>query len=268
MIKDLSRRTLLKSSAATLILTSAIGIAPKFISPARAEGYAPGMTGGPTGFPGAERFQYNEGMSEGRAIEGVKKLVAAGTAPKTIRILMTDGAIGQLNKPFPGNAPSIQQIWEKETGIKIEIVGAPAEDLFKRVLQDVTTQSAAYDVYMCAWNSVGDLVEANAVVKLDDYVAKYSPDWLDPERGALSPEVGEMLYKYDGHHYMVSCDGDYLTWFYNKPMYEDPKHQDAFEAKYGRKLVTPATWEELDQISEYFTGQTGIAGCNHAICCL
>ena len=88
---------------------------------------APGMTGGPTGFAGAERFQYNGTMSEGRAIAGIKKLKAAGKAPKKLTMLLTDGAIGQITKPFPvgkigsqsypAGAPSVKEVWERETGI-------------------------------------------------------------------------------------------------------------------------------------------------------
>jgi len=97
MTDKFSRRTALKTGAGAVALTSAAGIMPKYTRPAHANtGLASGMTGGPTGFPGAERYQYNEGMSEGRAIEGIKKLKAEGKAPSTISILLTDGAIGPL----------------------------------------------------------------------------------------------------------------------------------------------------------------------------
>ena len=44
--KRISRRSVMKAGAAGLALTSAVGIAPKFIRPAYASGLAPGMTGG------------------------------------------------------------------------------------------------------------------------------------------------------------------------------------------------------------------------------
>ena len=47
MAIKMTRRQALKAGAAGLALTSPIGIAPKFIRPARAAGLAPGMTGGP-----------------------------------------------------------------------------------------------------------------------------------------------------------------------------------------------------------------------------
>jgi len=52
------------------------------------------MTGGPTGFAGCDRYQYNPGMPEGRAIEGIKALKAAGKPPQKLVFQMSEGAIG------------------------------------------------------------------------------------------------------------------------------------------------------------------------------
>jgi len=256
-----TRRDALKAGAGGFAATAALGIMPRYIRPARAaDGLAEGMTGGPTGFPGAERFQYNESMSEGRAIEGMKKLKAAGKVPAKLSILLTDGAIGQLTKPFPEGAPTVKDTWEKETGVEIEIVGAPAADIWKKVLQDVTTSSGAYDIYTHPWNNVGDLVEAGGAHPMNDFVAKYKPDWGDPERGTPSPEIEDLLYKYKGDYYSVSLDGDFQTWVYNRWAFEDPDYQKEFADKYGYQLGHPKTWEQCDHISAFFTGKKGIEG--------
>jgi len=261
MITPISRRKALKAGTGALALTSALGIAPRYIRPALGgTGYAPGMTGGATGFPGAERFQYNESHSEGRAIEGIKKLKAEGKAPSKLTVLWAAGAIGQLTKPFPEGAKSIKETWEEETGIELEIVGAPAANIWTKILQDVTTSSSGFDIYTQPWNNVGDLVEAKGVVDLTEFVDKYKPDWGDPERGVVSKQVEELLYKYDGRNWAVAIDGDFHTWVYNRAMYEDPKHKDAFEAKFGYPLAPPRTWEESDNLSRYFTGVTGLNG--------
>ena len=115
-----TRRQFLKSSTAAAAAAGLGGFTPFAAIPALAGGFAPGMTGGPTGFDGAERFQYNNGMSEGRAIEGIKALKAAGNTPEKLTMLLTDGAIGQITKPFPDGAPSVKDVWEKETGIEID----------------------------------------------------------------------------------------------------------------------------------------------------
>eukprot|EP01035_Chromulina_nebulosa_P038277 gene38277-51697_t len=53
-----------------------------------AEGLAAGMTGGPTNFAGSELYQYNSSMSEGRAIDGIKALKAAGQSEPIIATAM------------------------------------------------------------------------------------------------------------------------------------------------------------------------------------
>ena len=47
--------------------------------------HAPGMIGGPTGFPGAQRYQYPANSEEGRAVLAARALRKAGKAPETAR---------------------------------------------------------------------------------------------------------------------------------------------------------------------------------------
>jgi hypothetical protein len=68
-----TRRRLLKTGGSAFALTAAVGIAPKFLRPAFADtALAPGMIGGPTGFEGAERYQYGPDTPEGRAVEAAR----------------------------------------------------------------------------------------------------------------------------------------------------------------------------------------------------
>ena len=248
----ITRRQALKTGAAGLVLTSPIGIAPKYIRPARAAGLAPGMTGGPTGFPGAERYQYNEDMPEGRAIEGIKKLKAEGKAPEKLSFLLFSGAIGQFTKPFPEGAPTVHDVWKEETGIEVEFSGSGEVEMVTKVLQDITTQAGVYDIYSALWSNVGDLVATGGIVNLDPYVEKYQPDWNDPERGAPTAEIADLLYKYAGSYYTISFDGDFQTWVYRKDLFEDPENVKEFSDRYGWELGKPQTWEHADNIAEFF----------------
>jgi multiple sugar transport system substrate-binding protein len=251
-----TRRGLLRAGASGLVLTSALGIAPRFLTrPAHAADLAPGMTGGPTGFPGCERYQYNESMSEGRAIEGIKKLKAAGKAPDKLVWLMGDGAINQVVKPYPPTGPSVQEVWERETGIKIQFVGVSPEENYPRVMQDITTKSGAYDIYTSFINEIGDLVESNGIIELDAYVDKYKPDWLDPVRGAPTKEIYNLEYTYNKKVYVVSLDGDFQVWVYRRDLFEDPQNKKEYEDKFKMPLRQPPTWTEVDQISQFFKGK-------------
>ena len=261
--RGVSRRTLLRTGGSGLAFASAVGIAPRYlVRPAHAAQLAPGMTGGPTGFPGAERYQYNEGMSEGRAIEGIKKLKAAGKAPEKLVFLIGDGALNQIAKPYPLSGPSVQEVWERETGIKLELIGVSPEENYPRVMQDITTKSGAYDVYTSFYNEIGDLVESNGVVDLDEYVAKYKPDWNDPKRGAPTKEIYNLSYTYNNKVYIVSLDGDFQTWVYRKDLFEDPQNKKEYEDKFKMPLRQPPTWTEVDQIAQFFKSKGLNGSCN------
>jgi multiple sugar transport system substrate-binding protein len=231
------------------------------ISQASAAGLAPGMTGGPINIPDAERYQYNASISEGRAIEGIKKLQASGAAPKKLTLLFVASCVPQLVNPPPGGSESVKDTWERETGIKLDVVSVEAGEIWKKVLQDVTTGEGSYDLYTHSWNNIGDLVSAKGALNLDDFVKKYDPDWGDPKRGTPTPQIRELLYKYNGSNYAASLDGDFVCWQYRKDLMGDDKHRMAFKSKYGYDIpAQPTTWDEIDNLSEYFHGQ----GVGHA----
>lgn len=262
----MSRRQLLTTGGKLAVYGAAIGIAPRFIRPARAgasDALAAGMIGGPTGFDGAERYQYGPDTPEGRAIEAAKTLKGAGKAPAKIVIGMSDGSIGQLTKPFPAGAPSIKELWEKETGIQLEIVGLPNGQEFTKTMQDISTKGGAYDIYSVEWNRLGDLAESGGIAKLDDYVAEYKPEWDDPVRGYVDGAKGvALLNQYRGSTYGVSLDGDFQTWVYRTDLFGDAAEQKAFKDKYGYDLAPPRTWKQQADVAAFFQRpDKGLFGC-------
>jgi multiple sugar transport system substrate-binding protein len=249
-----SRRSLLASGGKAVVLVAAVGIAPQFIRPGRvyaADALASGMIGGPTGFDGAERYQYGPDTPEGRAVEAAKAMKASGT--DKIVLGLSDGSIGQLTQPFPAGAPSIKDLWEKETGITLEIVGVPNGQEFTKTMQDISTKGGAYDIYAVEWNRLGDLVETGGIVNLDDFVAKHKPEWDAPETGYVNGAKGvSLLNQYRGSTYGVSLDGDFQTWVYRTDLFNDENERKAFADKHGYALAAPKTWKQLDEIAAFF----------------
>lgn len=249
-----SRRRLLTTGAKGAAFVLAAGIAPQFIRPGRAfaaDALASGMIGGPTGFDGCERYQYGADTPEGRAVEAAKKMKAAGV--DRIVLGLSDGSIGQLTKPFPAGAPAIKDLWEKETGIKLDIVGVPNGQEFTKTMQDISTKGGSFDIYAVEWNRLGDLAETGGILKLDEFVAKYKPEWDDPKRGYVNGAKGvSLLNQYRGSTYGVSLDGDFQTWVYRKDLFEDAAEKKAFKDKHGYDLAPPKTWKQLDEISMFF----------------
>jgi multiple sugar transport system substrate-binding protein len=53
--------------------------------------------------------------------------------------------------------------------------------------------------------------------------------------------------------YAFPDDGDLFILYYRKDLFEDPKNQADFKAKYGYELVPPKTWKEFNDIGNFFT---------------
>ena len=165
----------------------------------------------------------------------MKKLKAAGKAPEKIVMAVLDGAVGHFNKAFPNGAPTVLDLWEQETGVKVEMISVSL-DAYAKMLQDVTTEAGLYDIYALLVNYYGDFYDAGGLIPLDDYVAKHQPDWTDPERGVPNEQVYNLLYKHDDRVVGLSFDGDFYTWHHRKDLFADPTHQSAFSDKYGYAL--------------------------------
>ncbi len=221
---------------------------PPTVSAAKS-GLAPGMIGGPTGFPGAERYQYAADSPAGRAILGLKSL-PADKKPQKLIVMLADGAVGHFGVPYPTGAPPVKDVFKEETGIELEIVGVSPDDQLTKIVQDYTTKAAQYDMYSF-WNpDKGALYETGATIALDDFVAKYQPEWQKNYNGGPN-----QVLQFNGHAgkiVAVDFDGDYQIWQYRLDLFEDAEERKNFKAKYGWDLQWPETYDQLAQIAEFF----------------
>ena len=247
-----------------LYLSSAAVASPWILShAARAQaGLAEGKVGGPTGFEGAEAYQYGPDTPEGRAMEALRKMAADGKAPSSIKLALSEGSIGQLTAPFPDGAPAIKDLFEAESGIVLDIIGLPEAQGFTKAVQDISTNAGNYDIYSIEYNRLGDLVETGGVVNLDDYVKQYEPGWESPSGYVGGAQGVALLNTYRGSVYGVSLDGDFQTWIYRTDLFGDAAEQSAFKEKHGYDLAPPKTYKELDEIATFFhRPDEGLLGC-------
>ena len=161
----MSRRSFLKKTMGAGAAITAASVASKYLRSDRYNPYsifaggekqleytpkaglASGMIGGPTGFDGAERYQYSGDEAAGRAVEGLRKLKAEGNAPNKLVIMVPPGCVGHYESPFPEGAPKSKEVFLDETGIELEIVDMVESDQTTKVIQDYQTGARAYDVY-------------------------------------------------------------------------------------------------------------------------
>ena len=141
--------------------------------------------------------------------------------------------------------------FEKETGVTaaIEQVARPlwGERKVRELLQD----SGLYDVVMVGGGD--DLLW----VKLKGHVQTLD-QYLDPADTAQLT-LGD-YFKKDGKLFGVPQYYNFPMLYYRKDMLEDPKEQAAFKAKYGRTLTPPRTFDELQQVAEFFNRPTKMYG--------
>jgi multiple sugar transport system substrate-binding protein len=228
---------------------------PEATPPPLKRGLAPGKYGGPTGFPGAQRYQYEFNSAEGRAIAGLRKLVKDGRAPKEVTIQISPGALGHWTTPYPTkSAPTPAQILEQETGIKLKFIQIQNTQLYQKNIQEAQLRTGKWQIGELFYSMKGDLAEAGLCRNLDEFVAKYKPDWGDPRYGyAGGPTTAHLFNYYKGSAYIVAFDGDFMPWFYRSDLFNNPKERTNFEDRYGRPLTFPKTWQEQAQVAAFFT---------------
>lgn len=228
------------------------------------EGLAPGMIGGPTGFDGAEKYQYSGDEAPGRAVEGLRKLKADGEAPDKFVLMVPPGEVGHWENPHPPGAKPLKEILFEETGIEVELVDTIDTEMVNKAIQDFQTGTNAYDIYGTWQDKLGDLARSGALLACDEFVDKYKPDWTDPKTGYIGGAVTvDTMMKSGGHYYGFHVDGDFpCFYFYRTDLWGDPKEQRAFKSRYGWDLQVPDTWEQLRDISEFFhRPDKGLLGC-------
>ena len=135
--------------------------------------------------------------------------------------------------------------WEAKTCGKLNIVEIPFGELYPKYITGMSAGGVDFDVmtYAPAWL-------ADFAPSLSEMPAQYTsgPAWDD-----IAPVYRDRLMVWQGKVISQSMDGDVHTLQYRTDLFEDPKEQEAFKAKYGYDLAPPATWAQYYDIAEFFT---------------
>ncbi len=141
-------------------------------------------------------------------------------------------------------------MWEKLTGIKINVIESPVSEMFTKTIQAHRAGSGAYDVLNVIPNQMPDMVQAGAIIELDGLVDKYG---YREELDKIAPVYRDNQMKVNGKIYGLPDDGDVLVLYYRKDIFEDPQNMKAFKAKHGYDLAPPKTWKEFSEIGQFIT---------------
>ena len=115
----------------------------------------------------------------------------------------------------------------------------------QRAMAEALSRSPEFDFFHVDSNMIPSLASAGLLEPLDEYIAA---------AGYQLDMVGNFasFMKYRGKTYGIPTDGNVHIQYIRRDHLEDPDEQKAFADKHGRPLAWPKTWEELQQIMEFF----------------
>ena len=186
-----------------------------------------------------------EGPVDGSAFRAVQ--AAKAMKAKNITLNMTYEAGLQALEPKNFSGP----LWQALTGMNYNVVELPHPDQYSKPIAEHIANSGAYDILEIEPAWIPALANGGAIVPIDDYVTKYMNQADLDDYHPLYKSI--TLYK--GKRWGVFDDGDQFALYYRKDIFDDPKLKSAYQAKFGKALVVPATWDDYSQVAQFITDQ-------------
>src|SRR5512134_3941099 len=144
----------------------------------------------------------------------------------------------------------IGNLYEKETGIKVNVVQEPWGSFYDLMASQWAAKSDTYDMVVGDSQWIGQGATQGHYVDLTEFMTS----------NGIHESVTEATLKYygeypvgSGTYWAYPTEGDAVGWAYRKDLFEDPKEMADFKAKYGYDLKPPETWAQLRDIAEFFT---------------
>jgi multiple sugar transport system substrate-binding protein len=194
-----------------------------------------------------------EGPTDGSAYRAVE----AAKQYSGVTLNMTYEAGLQALDPRNFSGP----LWEQLTGIKSTVAELSSPDMYSKPIAEHIAGSGAYDILDLQPQWTPSMADGGVIAPLDDYIAKYmnTADFDDfhPLYKALPTYKGKIWGFFD--------DGDMFALYYRRDIFEDPKLNEAYQAKFGKKLEVPATWDDYSQVAQFITDQMApnVYGAGH-----
>ncbi len=178
-----------------------------------------------------------------QAIVGVKKLIGEGgiAVGDVLKIVVKEGNI----RNFWGNGLELKNEWEKRTGILLDARVRP-----QLAVLDFLRKNKDFDITLARQREYPDLVEEELIADLTPLVEKYGLNLSgDVKSGFIHPKIQS---EFNNRVCAIPADGDIAILYLRKDLMEDPEKMAGFRNKYGRELDVPNTWEEYQDLVEFF----------------
>jgi multiple sugar transport system substrate-binding protein len=150
-------------------------------------------------------------------------------------------------------ADYLQQIgnmYEEETGIKVNIVQEPWGSFYDRFSTEMAAKGDAFDMVVGDSQWLGQGSTEGWYVNMTDFLV--GEGIADTVTEATLTYYGEYP-SASGQYWAFPTEGDANGWAYRKDLFEDPDEMAAFEGEYGYPLAVPETYEQFFDIANFFT---------------
>ncbi len=141
-------------------------------------------------------------------------------------------------------------LWEKLTGIKVNVVQLMIGETYPAIETESVEKSGRYDIFNIVPNRLLDCVRIGAIEPLDPYIDRHG---YRAELADIAPAFRNNWMRWDDIIYSIPDDGDVISLYYRKDLFEDPENRKAFKKKYGYELAPPKTWKSFDEIAGFFS---------------
>lgn len=196
-----------------------------------------------------------EPAAEAPAAEAPAEATKAPEAEAAPAEAPAEGAVTELKILWAQWDPAdylqeIGNLYEAETGIKVEVVQEPWGSFYDRAFTEFAAKGDSWDMIVGDSQWLGQAATQGHYVDITEFLTSNGID------KTVTPATLTYYGEYptgSGSYWAYPTEGDADGWAYRKDLFENPDEQAAFKAEYGYDLAVPKTWAELLDIAKFFT---------------
>ncbi len=149
-------------------------------------------------------------------------------------------------------ADGLQQLGDeftKKTGTKVTVHQIPWGSYQDQVFLNFGNKQTDFDIVVGDSQWLGRGATDKLYLDLSDWLPKAV------DLTTIHPAALKYLCEYpggSGHYFAAPCETDAMGFAYRKDWFEDATEKSVFKAKYGRELAVPQSWDEFQQVAEFF----------------
>ncbi|MFQ5894416.1 MAG: extracellular solute-binding protein [Nitrospinota bacterium] len=147
---------------------------------------------------------------------------------------------------YNGPMRNLAAEFKKKAGVGVgKIQDISVFQIPQRAMAEAVARSPKFDFFHLDSNMIPSLASAGLIEPLDEYME---------EAGFKFDMVGNFasFMRYRGKTYAIPTDGNVHNQFIRKDLFENPDEQKAFADKHGKPLKWPVTWEDHQEVLEFF----------------